>query len=145
MNRERVIVVLKPDGVALGLRSTLIKELSTQSLVLEEEWFIRFDERVVRRLYHSYQDAWFFSAVVDFLSSGSSLVMVWSGLNAVEKIRKVRGSSYNGTGLRGSWSSTKLVGPDGQTIFLKNVIHVSDQGCFQYEYSLLNQRGRLSG
>lgn len=143
MIEERVIVLLKPDGVELNLRATLVGELAAQSLVLEEEWALYLDEETVRRLYSKYQGVWFFSTVVGFLTSGPSLVMVWAGPNAIEKAKKVRGSSYDRSGLRGRWSSTELISPEGQTFLLKNVVHVSDRGCVEYEYGLLNA-SRLS-
>lgn len=143
MNGERVLVLLKPDGVELGLRVALVSGLTAQSLVLREEWSLDLDEETVRRLYSKYQSAWFFPMVVEFLTSGPSLVTVWEGPNAIEKAKRVRGSSYDGTGFRGRWSSVELIGPDGRTVLLKNVLHVSDQGCVEHEYGLLNPNGRL--
>ena len=137
MRKEKVLIFLKPDGVVLALRMELVGLLLQEGLSILEERVFQLDEDVVRILYASYQSAWFFDQLVDYLTSGRSQLFICEGIDANAKVRRIRGNSYDGSGLRGKYSSYPVPSLDGRLVLLKNVMHVSDPGNFQREYKLL--------
>lgn len=135
---NRTLLLLKPDGVKLELMQSIVSEMQGRGLWLVESGEIYLNESVIRNLYKKYQNAWFFRELINYLSEDVSILSVWEGDNAQEIAAEIKGSSYDGTGVRGKWSSCELENYEGKRILLKNILHVSDPENFDVEYALLH-------
>lgn len=134
---DRTLLLLKPDGVNLGLMDEITELMEQEGLILRDFAHINMKEETVRALYNKYTEAWFFDQLLNYLSEDVSILSVWEGPNAVEVANEIKGSSYQKTGLRGRWSSCELENTEGEKILLRNVLHVSDPENFETEYALL--------
>jgi nucleoside-diphosphate kinase len=135
---EKTIVMLKPDGLALSLGDTMIERLCEKDLHLLSADLVMLTDEAIRKLYKKYVNQWFFPYILDYLQEGPCLLTVWEGEDCYEKCREVKGNSYKGTGMRGEWSSCEVTSEEGETSYIKNVLHVSDPEDFEREYEILS-------
>lgn len=158
IKQEQTLVLIKPDGVQRGLIGEIIKRYETCGLKLvalkmtiptkelalkhystDPDWAIKtgtksfeayekqgralpgkdpieFAEGIRRKL-------------MDFMSSGPIVAMVWQGMGAVSIVRKITGStepmsSVPGT-IRGDYTIDSYAAADNDQRAVRNIIHSS--------------------
>ena len=157
--KERTFVIIKPDGVQRSLIGEIIKRFERTGLKLVALKMFVLDEKRLWTHYQK-DDAWYEAkgqitikgraganlpiekpaieygkdivrALVQFMSSGPVVAMVWEGNEAVGIVKKIVGSteplaSDVGT-IRGDFTldSYNLSSVDGRAV--RNLIHCSDQ------------------
>ncbi len=90
---ERTLVLVKPDGVQRGLVGEVVSRLERRGLKLAAMKLMRVDEALARRHYAEHVDRPFFHGLVEFITSGPLVAMVWEADNAVEAVRKTMGET----------------------------------------------------
>lgn len=129
---QRTLVLIKPDGVQraltgeclqrfekVGLKLIGIKMLNPTKEILDKHYFDlgqRRGDNVKNRM-------------IDYMSNGPIVAMVFEGVEAVEIVRKMAGttdpkSSPPGT-IRGDFTHLTMAYADLKDVPLKNVIHAS--------------------
>jgi len=112
---EMALVIVKPDGIQLGVIGELTNQLYQNDYEIIECVRKKLDRQIVEEIYEDLKNGDLLDTVVDFVSSDETLVMVVEGKNAIKKIKyEIIGKYPNG--LRGKYS----------TNMIKNVAHVSD-------------------
>ncbi|MFZ5424911.1 MAG: nucleoside-diphosphate kinase [Patescibacteria group bacterium] len=134
---SKALIMLKPDGVGLHLDVELEDLLRVSGLRVVERKKVRLTEQTIRKLYGKYQERWFFDELIVYLTSDNCLLYICEGKDAFRKVKEICGNSYDGTGIRGKYSSHRLEDPSGRVVLMKNVVHVSDSCDFNREYELL--------
>ena len=85
--------MIKPDGVQRGLVGTVISRLETKGLRLVAAKFMLIDRVLAERHYEVHREKPFFQSLVEFITSGPVLAMVWEGDDAVAQVRRLMGST----------------------------------------------------
>ena len=117
---ERTFIAIKPDGVQRGLIGEIIQRFETKGFTLVGLKSMNVSRELAETHYGEHKERPFFPGLVDFITSGPVVAMVWEGEGVVASARKMIGAtkpleSDPGT-IRGDFGVT--VG--------RNIIHGSD-------------------
>lgn len=156
--QERTLVIVKPDGVQRGLIGEVIKRYEQCGLKLVALKMV-IPTRKISLAHYSTDAEWAFKTgtksieawrakgltpptedpielaekvrkqLVDFMSSGPVVPMIWQGMNAVSIIRKITGgteplTSVPGT-IRGDYTIDSYHASDADKRAVRNIIHAS--------------------
>ena len=91
MGVEHTFVMVKPDGVARGLVGDVISRFERKGLTLEKMRMLPVDEELARAHYAEHVEKPFFGELLEFITSGSSVAMEWSGESAISVARTLMG------------------------------------------------------
>ena len=90
---ERTFVMIKPDGVHRGLVGEVISRLESRGLKLVAAKVVQLDTSTAEDHYGEHADKPFFEGVVEFITSGPVVPMVWEGEDAVRQVRQMIGET----------------------------------------------------
>ena len=90
---EETLVLVKPDGVQRGLVGEVVSRLERRGLKLVAMKLMRVDHGLARRQYSEHVDRPFFRGLLDFITSGPVVAMVWEADNVVEIVRNTMGET----------------------------------------------------
>ena len=90
---ERTFVAVKPDGVQRGLIGEIVGRFEDRGLKLVGAKLVQIDEATAEEHYGEHEDKPFFDDLVEFITSGPTLAMVWEGNDAVRQVRKMMGAT----------------------------------------------------
>lgn len=94
--KETSYVMIKPEFANKSIVILLVKEkLASNGIKIEEEGYIQYDVPHARQHYHEHVNKPFYPELEQYLTSDKAYGMVVSGDNAIEKIRKLCGSTKN--------------------------------------------------
>lgn len=156
--QEQTLVIVKPDGVQRGLIGDVIhryeqcglklvglkmliptKKLTLDHYSIDPEWAIKsgtktFESYKAKGLPLPGKDPVEFAEgirrkLMDFMSSGPVVAMIWQGMGAVAVVRKITGStepltSAPGT-IRGDYTIDSYTSADADARAVRNIIHAS--------------------
>jgi nucleoside-diphosphate kinase len=91
--RERTFVMVKPDGVQRGLVGEIIGRFEDRGLQLVGAKFMQIDEELAHEHYGEHEGKPFFDGLVEFITSGPVMAMVWEGDDAVRQVRRMMGET----------------------------------------------------
>jgi nucleoside-diphosphate kinase len=130
---ERTFVMVKPDGVQRGLIGEVIDRLETRGLKLVGAKFMRIDRDLAEEHYGEHADKPFFEDLVEFITSGPVMAMVWEGADATRQVRKMMGETD------GREAAPGTIRGDFGLDLQQNIVHGSDhedEGANEREISL---------
>lgn len=90
-DRERTLVLLKPDAVRRGLIGELIRRFENRGLDILALKLMQFDEELVHRHYGEHEDRPFFPRLKQFILSGPTVAMVVEAPAAIRLVRTMIG------------------------------------------------------
>ena len=156
--QEQTLVIVKPDGVQRGLIGDVIhryeqcglklvglkmliptKKLTLDHYSIDPDWAIKsgtktFESYKAKGLPLPGKDPVAFAEgirrkLMDFMSSGPVVAMIWQGMGAVAVVRKITGStepltSAPGT-IRGDYTIDSYTAADADARAVRNIIHSS--------------------
>ena len=156
--QEQTLVIVKPDGVQRGLIGDVIhryeqcglklvglkmliptKKLTLDHYSIDPDWAIKsgtktFESYKAKGLPLPGKDPVEFAEgirrkLMDFMSSGPVVAMIWQGMGAVAVVRKITGStepltSAPGT-IRGDYTIDSYTSADADARAVRNIIHAS--------------------
>ena len=117
---ERTLVLLKPDAVQRGLVGTTISKLEARGLKIVAIKMLQMDQEHAGRHYEAHVGKPFFPGLVDFITSGPLVAIVWEGTNAVELTRNTMGATNPVNSAPGT------IRGDHATDIGRNLVHGSD-------------------
>jgi nucleoside-diphosphate kinase len=117
---ERTFLAIKPDGVQRKLIGDIIKRFETKGFTLVGLKFMSVSRELAEQHYDVHKERPFFSGLVEFITSGPIIAMVWEGDGVVAAARKVIGATNPLTAEPGT-----IRGDYGVSIG-RNLIHGSD-------------------
>jgi nucleoside-diphosphate kinase len=117
---ERTFLAVKPDGVQRGLVAEIIGRFEKKGFKLVGLKLMQMPKETAEKHYGEHAGKPFFGGLVDFITSGPIVGMVWEGPNVIATARKMMGATNpanadNGT-IRGDYA----------TDMGRNIIHGSD-------------------
>merc|ERR1712165_252832 len=92
-NRERSFIMIKPDGVHRGLVGDIIKRFEQKGFKLVAMKFMQASKEHLEEHYADLKKKPFFPGLVEYMSSGPVVPMVWEGLNVVKTGRVMLGET----------------------------------------------------
>ncbi len=84
----------KPDAVQRGLVGEIIKRLEQRQLRLVGIKRIQIDQALAERHYGVHREKPFFSSLIEYITSGPVVPMVWEGPNAITAVRATMGATH---------------------------------------------------
>lgn len=117
---ERTFLAIKPDGVQRGLVGEIISRMEAKGFTLVGLKFIQVSRELAEQHYGVHREKPFFKGLVEFITSGPVVAMVWEGEGVVAAARKMIGSTNPLTAEPGT-----IRGDFGVNIG-RNIIHGSD-------------------
>ena len=119
MQRERTFIMVKPDGVQRGLVGDVIGRLERKGLQAAAIKMMQISPDLAARHYGEHKGKPFYESLINFITSGPVVAMVWEGDNAVSVARSRSEPLIRKKRLRGlyavTWGSTG-----------NNIVHGSD-------------------
>lgn len=117
---EQTFLMIKPDGVRRQLVGEIIQRFEAKGFTLTALQMVTPTRQQAEAHYEVHRGKPFFEGVVDFISSGPMVAMIWEGDDIVALARKLMGAtkpsdSLPGT-IRGDYANTTA----------QNLIHGSD-------------------
>jgi len=90
---ERTFVMAKPDAVQRGLIGEIMTRLEDRGLKLVGAKFMQIDEELAHEHYGEHEGKPFFEGLVEFITSGPVMAMVWEGADATRQVRQMMGET----------------------------------------------------
>ncbi len=117
---NRTLAILKPDGTGRKLIGDVISHLEKEGFEIICAKMVFMNRKIAEGFYAVHKERGFFNNLMDFMTSGRSLVMVLEREDAVNKLREVIGATdpeeaEEGT-IRKKYAESKQ----------NNIIHASD-------------------
>jgi len=93
MTVERTFIAIKPDGVQRGLTGEIIRRFETKGFTLVGLKFLQPSRELAEQHYAVHKERPFFAGLVDFITSGPVVAMVWEGDGVIASARKLIGAT----------------------------------------------------
>lgn len=93
MPTERTLILVKPDGTERRLAGEIVSRFEQRGLTLVAARLVRVERELAERHYAEHAEKPFFSELVDFITSGTTLALVLEGDDAVRVTRSTIGAT----------------------------------------------------
>lgn len=90
---ERTLVLAKPDAVQRNLVGEIISRLEARGLRIAGLKVMQMTGEQAQRHYQAHRERPFFQGLVDFISSGPLVAMVFEGNGAIGMVRRTMGET----------------------------------------------------
>jgi len=90
---ERTFLAIKPDGVQRHLVGEIIRRYEAKGFKLIGLKMLKPSRELAEKHYAVHKERPFFSGLVDFITSGPLIAMVWEGEGVVASARKIIGAT----------------------------------------------------
>jgi nucleoside-diphosphate kinase len=117
---ERTFVAIKPDGVQRGIVGEVIRRFESKGFMLVGLKVMQVSRELAEQHYAVHKERPFFPGLVNFITSGPLVAMVWEGDGVIASARKLIGATNPLTAEPGT-----IRGDFGVSIG-RNLIHGSD-------------------
>jgi nucleoside-diphosphate kinase len=117
---ERTFLAIKPDGVQRGLIGEIIRRYEAKGFTLVGLKLMNVSRELAEKHYGVHKEKPFFPGLVEFITSGPVVAMVWEGEGVIASARKIIGATNPLNAEPGT-----IRGDYGVSIG-RNIIHGSD-------------------
>lgn len=117
---ERTYVMVKPDGVQRRLAGEIIRRFETRGLRLVGLKMLVPSHDLAEKHYAVHRSKPFFGELVDFITSGPVVAMVWEASDAIRLCRNMIGAT------RPADAAPGTIRADFTTELQTNLVHGSD-------------------
>jgi len=117
---EKTFVMIKPDGVQRNLIGEIISRFERKGLKLIGMKLMQISKELAAEHYGEHQGKPFYSELIDFITSGPVVAMVWEGQNAIAIVRNLMGKTNPAEAAPGT------IRGDFAVFTGNNVVHGSD-------------------
>jgi nucleoside-diphosphate kinase len=90
---ERSLVLVKPDAMERGLSGEIVKRIEEAGMTLIGIKMLHMDMALAERHYAPHREKPFFKSLTSYISSAPIVAAVFEGEGAVERIRKLMGTT----------------------------------------------------
>lgn len=117
---QQALVIIKPDGVQRRLIGKILQKIEEKGLLVVGLKMMVIPEKMASANYVEHEGKPFYKALIHYMTSGPSVIMVLYGMSAICVARKLIGSTFGrdaepGT-IRGDFAISKRF----------NIVHCSD-------------------
>lgn len=117
---EKTYIMVKPDGVQRNLVGEIVGRFEKKGLRLAGMKLMQISPELASRHYAEHEGKPFFGELINFITSGPVVAMVWEGLNAVSVARTMMGKTNPAEAAPGT------IRGDFALFMGNNVVHGSD-------------------
>jgi nucleoside-diphosphate kinase len=117
---ERTFTMIKPDGVQKGLIGDIIGRIERKGFKLLGLKIMIISPEMAQKHYAEHKDKPFFGELVDFITSGPVVAMVWEGPGVIAAMRALMGKTNPAEALPGTIRGDLAIST------AQNIIHGSD-------------------
>ncbi len=117
---EQTFVMIKPDGVNRGLIGEIVSRLERKGLQLVDMKLMHINEELAKAHYQEHKDKPFFPELINYITSGPVIAMIWSGQGAIQTVRTLMGETDPQKALPGT------IRGDFALDITHNLVHGSD-------------------
>jgi nucleoside-diphosphate kinase len=117
---ERTYIMVKPDGVQRRLTGEIIRRFENRGLKLVALKMLTPPRETAEKHYEVHKERPFYGELVDFVTSGPVVAMVWEGPEAVKLTRQMIGATKPLEAVPGT------IRGDYTCDVMSNLIHGSD-------------------
>ena len=117
---ERTFLAIKPDGVQRSLVGDIIRRFEAKGFTLVGLKLMNVSRELAEKHYAVHKERPFFASLIEFITSGPVVAMVWEGDGVVASARKIIGATNPLTAEPGT-----IRGDFGVDVG-RNLIHGSD-------------------
>ncbi|PKM89092.1 MAG: nucleoside-diphosphate kinase [Firmicutes bacterium HGW-Firmicutes-12] len=90
---ERTFVMIKPDGVQRGLATRIMGAIEGKGYKLVALKMIKLSLDMAKKHYAEHIGKPFYNSLIEFITSGPVIAMVWQGPDVIKGIRNLMGST----------------------------------------------------
>ncbi len=90
---ERTFIMLKPDAVQRGLMGEILRRIEAKGFKPVAMKFMHIPKELAERHYQEHKGKPFFPGLIEYITSGPVLVMVWEGDNVIGSMRNMMGKT----------------------------------------------------
>jgi nucleoside-diphosphate kinase len=90
---ERTFLAIKPDGVQRGLVGEIIRRFEAKGFTLVGLKLLNVSRELAEQHYGVHKERPFFPGLVNFITSGPVVAMVWEGDGVIASARKIIGAT----------------------------------------------------
>jgi len=90
---ERTFIMLKPDAVQRGLMGEIVGRIEAKGYKPVAMKFMRIPRELAERHYGEHKGKPFFPGLIEYMTSGPVLAMVWEGDNIIASMRSMMGAT----------------------------------------------------
>ncbi|HEY5530824.1 MAG TPA: nucleoside-diphosphate kinase [Candidatus Anoxymicrobiaceae bacterium] len=120
MAMEQTLLIVKPDGVSRGLVGEVLARIERKGYRIEKIEGKVIDRDLAERHYAEHKGKPFFEELIEYITSGLSVIMVIRGENAIENVRVIMGPTNPLDATPGSIRGAYA------TSVTRNLVHGSD-------------------
>jgi nucleoside-diphosphate kinase len=120
MEKQRTLVIIKPDGVQRGFIGEIISRFEKKGLKIIAMKLISVSKNLAEKHYEIHKDKPFFQLTVQYITSSPVVAMILEGNNVINIVRNMMGKTNPQDAAIGT-----IRGDFGQFIG-RNIIHGSD-------------------
>ena len=117
---EQTFVMIKPDGVQRSLVGAIVSRMEGKGFQLKAMKLMIISRELARIHYAEHEDKGFFNDLVEFITSGPVVAMVWEGEGVIASMRLLMGQTNPAQAAPGTIRGDLAVKVD------QNIIHGSD-------------------
>ncbi|HEO70334.1 MAG TPA: nucleoside-diphosphate kinase [Candidatus Hydrogenedentes bacterium] len=117
---ERTFVMIKPDAVGRRLCGEIIRRYEAKGLKLTGLKMQILSRTMAEKHYAEHVGREYYPTLMEFMTSGPTIQMVWEGVNAVAVVRKINGDTS------GQDASVGTIRGDFGANMQKNLVHACD-------------------
>ncbi|XP_077358437.1 nucleoside diphosphate kinase B-like [Festucalex cinctus] len=118
--KERTFIAIKPDGVQRGIIGEVITRFEKKGFKLVAMKMLQASEELLMQHYSDLKERPFFPHLINFMSSGPVVAMVWEGKGVVKTGRVMLGETNPADSKPGTIRGDFCIDVN------KNIIHGSD-------------------
>ena len=90
---QQTFLAIKPDGVQKALIGKIISRLEEKGFKLIGLKLMKVTNELAEKHYGEHKDKPFFKGLVNFITSGPIVAMVWEGKNIISSLRRMMGKT----------------------------------------------------
>jgi len=90
---ERTFLAVKPDGLERKLVGEILRRFEAKGFTLVGLKLLQVSRELAEQHYDAHKEKAFFAGLVDFITSGPVVAMVWEGDGVVAAARKIIGAT----------------------------------------------------
>ncbi|MGI9533503.1 MAG: nucleoside-diphosphate kinase [Thermodesulfobacteriota bacterium] len=117
---ERTLSIVKPDGTNKNVVGEVITRYEKNGLRVAGLRMIKMSKEQAEGFYYVHRERPFFGSLTEFMTSGTAVVMVLKGENAIVKVREIMGATNPEEAAEGT------IRKDFATDIEQNTVHGSD-------------------
>lgn len=90
---ERTLILVKPDGVQRNLIGEIVSRFERRGLKLVGMKFMQMSNELASAHYGVHKERPFYGSLIEYITSGPIVAMVWEGKNAIAAARATMGGT----------------------------------------------------